>query len=232
MDEHRQYDHYPISPLSSAVSNPNSTQLPTSFKLDLLELRSSEEIKGWLDKYNRRNIPIMEDELVCEWLLKDITTTGLVNERELISRMNLESSRTEKDSNSAKTFIALAGQDLLDTDEQRHNMIEGLHGPTVYSYGRLLGCMASLVEQVARRNNNPKSRRRPRSDCERTFKQPQRPSRPSRPSRSSRPSQSALNATEVTHQRSEDIPQQPQRRSTRIEKLQRTKPHPKSKCKA
>ena len=213
MDEHHGHPNgFPISPSSSAAPTPGSTQLPTSFKSNLLNLTiSSEEIERLLNKYNRQTIPIMEDEKICEWLCEDVATSGLVDESKLDLRIRKESSSMEQDCVSAKISISFAGLDFFHTDEQRHNLIAGLQGLTMHGYGRLLDCLSFLVEQTAWRKNNSKHQRRARADCEHTINQPQRPSR------------SALHVTEVTGlRRSKRISHQPQRRSARIEKQQKT----------
>lgn len=90
-------------------------------------------------------------------------------------------------------------------------MIAGLHGPTIHGYERLLDCVSFLIEQTAWRKNSSKNLRRVRTDCERILNQSQRPSR------------SALHVTEITGLwRSTRISNQPQRRSARIERQQKT----------
>ena len=213
MDEHHgDSNRYPISPSSSVAPTPGSTQLPTSFQSDLLNLSiSSEEIERMLDKYNRHTIPIMEDETVCKWLYEDVARSGLVDESKLDQWIRKESSHIEQGCISAKISVSLAGLEFFHTDEQRHNLIAGLQGPTIHGYRCLLDCVSFLVKQTTWQKNNPKHQRRARADCGRTFNQPQRPSQPS------------LHVTEVTGlQRNTRIYHQPQRRSARIEKLRNT----------
>ena len=213
MDEHQGHSTgFLISPSSSASQTPDPTQLPTSFKSDLLNLTISiEEIERLRDKYNRQIIPIMEDETFYKWPHEDIATSGLVDESKLDLRIRKESSRIEQDCLSAKISVSLADMNFFHTDEQRHNLIAGLQGPTIHGYGHLLDCVSFLIEQTALRKNNSKHRRRARADCERILYKSQRPSR------------SALHTVEVTGvRRSKRISHKPQRRSARVEKQQKT----------
>ena len=214
MDEHHGYSNgFPMSPSVSAPPTPSSTQLPTtSFKSHLLNLGiSSEEIERLLSTYNRQKIAIMEDETICKWLSEDVAISGLVDESKLDLRMRKESSRIEQDCVSAKIRISLAGVEFFHTDKQRHNLIEGLQGPTIHGYERLLDCVSFLIEQTAWQKSNSKRGRRARADCERILNEPQRPSRP------------ALHTTRTTGvRRSERISYKPQRKSARIKKQQKT----------
>jgi len=125
-----------ISPSSSTTSTPSSTQLPPSFKADLKI--SNEDIERLVDKYNRQAIPVMEDEEFCKQLGEFVATAGGVDEIKLAYWIFEKSSRIDSDCVDAKTNISFTGLDFFDTDEQRHNMIAGLQGPTIHGYGRLI----------------------------------------------------------------------------------------------
>ena len=211
MDKHQENSSvFPISPSSSAAPTPGSTQLPTSFKKDLLNLNvSSAEIERLISQYNRQAIPIMEDEIFCKQLCQVAAAGGHVDESELDGWIRKKSSCIDRECVSARINIALAGLDFFHTDEQRHNLIAGLQGPTIHGYGRLMDCVSFLVEQTARPKNNTKHRKRPHVGYEPNHDQLQRPPRP------------ALTMVNG-FRRSTRISRQCQRRSARIKKQRQT----------
>ena len=86
----------------------------------------------------------MEDEKFCKQLCEFVATAGSVDELDLDRWIRKESSRIDHDCVTGKINISFAGLDFFYTDEQRHNLIAGLQGPTIHGYGRLMDCVQGL----------------------------------------------------------------------------------------
>lgn len=198
-----------MSPSSPTTPSPGPfTQLPTSYKTDLLDLNvSSEEIERLIEKYNRKPIPILEDEVFCKEVCKFVAASGRVDEPKLDGWVGKESSRIDGDCYSAKMEITFAGQSFFHTDEQRQKMNAGLRELTFEGYGHLVACVLFLVEQMTRPKNSSKHWKQARGGYEPKNDQIQRPSRPA-----------PREAAPTSLQRSKRDSRQPLRRSARIKK--------------
>ena len=151
---------FPISPSSSAAPTPGSTQPPTSFKKDLLDLKvPSAEIDRLISLHNRHAIPIVEDEEFCKQLCQVVVAGGHIDElgRQIRAKRFVANQKCA----SARIEITLSGLDFFHTDEQRLNLIAGLQGPTIHGYERLVDIVSFFFKQMPRSKSNTKHRKTP-----------------------------------------------------------------------
>ncbi len=180
----------PTSPSLSIASN-DSTQLPTSSRVDLENFITAGEIGRLKSKHNRQEIPIMDDERFFTLALECVSKSGGgIDESELDRRIREESSRIDDDCVAAKIDISFADLGSLDTDDQKHKLIAGLQLHTKYGYTNLVGLVSYFVDQDTRRKKSSERKNRhykpSQSRAQRPLRQARYPTESSDLRRSSR----------------------------------------------
>ena len=149
----------PISPSLSAASTPDLTQLPVSFRKDLLSRGvTEEEIEILTEKHNRRAVAIVDDNLFYKRLCEIADLSGRSHLESEVSRwIHEEGARINRDCLKAKLNVSLLGLGFLQTKNQKHSLIAGLkYNHTIHGYERLIAyTLPFLVERLADQKKMP-----------------------------------------------------------------------------
>lgn len=187
-DQHRLR---PLSPSPSSVSNSQGncdTQVPSDIKDALLKRGiSSERADDFNSRYNRRSIPIMNDEIFFDHL-NEIATDNVPDEveTELEALMARESARLADDYFDAKFDIFLAGVNVFPSESQKFQFGTSLRQHSIHGFeGFVAYCLPHLIETC--KNKRGRQRRPPkRPEHNRRLKSEASKSSSQHPRRSSR----------------------------------------------
>lgn len=140
----------PPSPSLSTASTMSSAQAPFTTKT-LLHRRAipSETVEELISRYNRRNIPIMDDEVFLQKLDR-IADDHAANEVEsaLQHLVAQECARISDDFLEARSKIGMLGLELFSSDSNKFHFTTGLRKHTVHGYeGIVAYCIPSLIEE-------------------------------------------------------------------------------------
>ena len=152
----------PISPSLSIVSTLCSTQVPSSTKTILLDFGISIDKADELNhRYNRRSIPIMDDERFFQ-MLEQIATNNVPDEveSELQHVMEQKSARLSEDHSDAKFEIGMDGLAFFRSSESQQFIFSScLRKHTIHGFEEFVAyCLPPLIEACQK---NKRKRRRP-----------------------------------------------------------------------
>ena len=173
-EERARGDFLPISPLLSAASTPDSTQLPISSRKGLQSRGvTEEEIEVLTAKYNRRVIAVVDDDSFYQRLCEIADAVGRNHLESEVSRwIHEEGTRIDRDCLKAKLSISLLGLGFLQTKNQKQSLIAGLkYDHTIHGYEQMIAyTLPFLIENLAEHKKMP--RRRPARGARRFDKHP------------------------------------------------------------
>jgi hypothetical protein len=166
MNIDRERSQLPPSPSLSTASTTSSAQAPFTTKTLLLRRAiPSEKVDELISRYNRRNIPIMDDELFLQKLDR-IANDHPADEVEpaLQHLVAQECARLSDDFLEARSKIGMPGLELFSSDSNKFHFTTGLRKHTVHGYeGIVAYCIPSLIEECRK----SKLKRKPRASTSR-----------------------------------------------------------------
>lgn len=153
------HEHGPLppSPSLSTASSPCSNQVQFSAKTTLLAHGiSSEKADELNSRYNRQQIPIMDDDLFFRILNKIAAATSPEKmESKLQYSIAQESARLQDDYFDAKFEIGIVGREIFQLESEKHHFTTGLRKHTIHAHKGLVAyCLPPLVK--ACRDNKSK----------------------------------------------------------------------------
>lgn len=150
----------PISPSLSIASTLSSTQVPSSTKTILLDFGISIDKADELNhRYNRRSIPIMEDERFFQ-MLEQIATNNVLEEveSELQHVIEQKSARLSEDHSDAKFEIGMDGLAFFPSESQQFIFSSCLRKHTIHGFKEFVAYCLPLLIKACQKNKRKRQR--------------------------------------------------------------------------